>query len=192
MAQVFNSVDQYRYAGKGPLDAKALIAKFSLLREPTTWTAKMVDPSTHVETEVFTAYNGMMVAVWQDTDTNNGIYFLHDPNCKTVLKTPDVTTAENWHKLGSIKDLSGLSTQIEAIQKELEAVKSDIDGLQDSATVVAETKTAFPEVGMPGRIYVATQEAMTYVWYNNDYLPVGDGGDNDEIQIISGGGPSAN
>lgn len=180
---IAKSANQYKFSGRGPLDSKALVKTYAELLDPATWT---VD-------EKNAAYNGMITAVWLDkTDTSkNGIYFLHDPNCTSALKTPDVTIEANWHKLGGIDNLPGLAEQIAAIQADLEQVKSDVDELQDSATVVKEFRSEFPETGLPGRIYVAMKEATTYVWYNNAYLPVGDGGDNDDIQIISGGGPTA-
>jgi hypothetical protein len=74
------------------------------------------------------------------------------------------------------------------IQKDLKEVRSDVDELQDSATEVVNLKSELPRPGFPGKLYVVTNEAMTYVWYNDDYLPVGD---NTEIQIMSGGGPTA-
>jgi hypothetical protein len=180
---IAKSADQFRYTGKGPLDAKALVKTYAELLDPATWT---------IDGKV-AAYNGMITAVWlnKDDTSKNGIYFLHDVNCISALKTPDVTVEANWHKLGGIENLPGLADQISAIQNDLEKVKSDVDELQDSATVVMELRSQFPETGLPGKIYVAMKEATTYVWYNGDYLPVGDGGDNDEIQIISGGGPTA-
>ena len=180
---IAKSADQFRYTGKGPLDAKALVKTYAELLDTTTWT---------IDGKV-AAYNGMVTAVWlnKDDTSKNGIYFLHDANCTSALKTPDVTVEANWHKLGGIENLPGLADQISAIQNDLEKVKSDVDELQDSATVVMEFRSQFPETGLPGKIYVAMKEATTYVWYNGDYLPVGDGGDNDEIQIISGGGPTA-
>ena len=180
---IAKSADQFRYSGKGPIDAKALVKTYAELLDTATWT---------IDTKV-AAYNGMITAVWlnKDDTSKNGIYFLHDANCTTALKVPDVTNPNNWHKLGGIDNLPGLADQITAIQNDLEKVKSDVDELQDSATVVKDSRDQFPETGLPGRLYVATKEAMTYVWHNGDYLPVGDGGDNDEIQIISGGGPTA-
>jgi hypothetical protein len=180
---IAKSADQFRYTGKGPLDAKALVKTYAELLDTATWT---------IDGKV-AAYNGMITAVWlnKDDTSKNGIYFLHDANCTSALKTPNVTVEANWHKLGGIENLPGLADQISAIQNDLEKVKSDVDELQDSATVVMEFRSQFPETGLPGKIYVAMKEATTYVWYNGDYLPVGDGGDNDEIQIISGGGPTA-
>ena len=175
-----SSINQYRAKGKSPLDAKALVKTYADLLNPATWT---VDG-------VMSAYNGMITAVWLNlTDaTQNGIYFLHDPDVKSTRGTPDVTNKANWHKLGGIDNLPGLVEQINGIQEDLDQVKEDVEDLQDSATIVKDSKAAFPTEGKAGKIYVATKEAMTYVWYNGDYLPVGDGGgDAVEIQIIHGG-----
>ena len=179
-----SSTNQYRTKGKSPLDAKALVKTYADLLNPATWT---VDG-------IMSAYNGMITAVWLNlTDaTQNGIYFLHDPNVTSTRGTPDVTNKANWHRLGGIDNLPGLIEQINGIQDDLDQVKEDVEDLQDSATIVRDSKAEFDKVGLPGKIYVATKEAMTYVWYNNDYLPVGDGGGDVEIQIIHGGSANGN
>lgn len=174
----------YEVSTKKPLDARSLVKTYDDLLNIDNWVNANGGPI---------VYNGMIVAVWLNTDdtSKNGVYFLHDSTITTAKGTPDVTKETNWHKLGGIDNLPGLAEQISGIQKELDTVKSEVDDLQDSATVVVNLKSELPKPGVPGKIYVVTEEAMTYVWYNNDYLPVGDGGDNDEIQIISGGGPTA-
>ena len=176
------SGNQYLYTGRGPLDPKSLVQTYAQLIDAATWT----------EGSSIVAYNGMITAVWLDPDTTkNGVYFLHDAAVTNKFKAPTVTDPNNWHKLGGINDLPGLADQLSSIKNDLEQAQADIEELQDSATVVMELRSQFPETGIPGKIYVAMKEATTYVWYNGDYLPVGDGGDNDEIQIISGGGPTA-
>lgn len=179
---VLKSANQYKYSGKGPIDSKALVKTYADLLNLETWTldGKVV------------VYNGMITAVWLDKEdpSRNGVYFLHDPDCTSALKNPDVTNKLNWHKLGGIDNLPGLADQISAIVTDLEKVQGEINELQDSATVVKNSKSQFPEVGVEGKIYVATEEAMTFVWYNGDYLPVGDGaGESGEIdiQIVHGG-----
>ena len=176
---------QYAYSGKGPLDSKALVKTYAELLAPATWLVN----------EKAAAYNGMLVAVWlnKDDTTKNGIYFLHDPNCTTTLKTPDVTLEANWHKLGEISDLQGLSEQVAALATELESVKADLVEVQETATVVLQTADELPEIGVANKLYVVATEAKSYVWVNGTYLPVGDGvGSGDvDIQIINGGGPSA-
>ena len=182
---IISSTNQYRVSGKGPLDAKSLVKTYAELLDPNTWKVNGIN----------SAYNGMITAVWLNlTDTNkNGIYFLHDATITGTRGTPDVTNENNWHKLGGIDNLPGLAEQISAIQNDLEQVKSDVDELQDSATVVKEFRSQFPETGLPGKIYVAMKEATTYVWYNDEYLPVGDGvGDADDITIQTIYGGNAN
>jgi hypothetical protein len=168
--------NQYFYTGRGPLDQKSLVQTYAQLIDAATWT----------EGNSIVAYNGMITAVWSDPDSsNNGVYFLHDPAVTSKWKAPTVTDPKNWHKLGELDNLPGLVEQITAIEKNLK-------DLQDSATVVVNLKSELPKPGVPGKIYVVTDEAMTYVWYNNDYLPVGDGGgDVENIQTIYGGGPTA-
>jgi hypothetical protein len=184
--------NQYRYTGRGAFDAKALVKTYAELISTATWTTKNVSGA-----EVITAYNGMLTAVWLNKDdvTKNGIYFLHDPEANTPLKTPDVTKEAHWHKLCQVEDIAGFAEQIESLRADLNKMQAEVDELQDAATIVADSRAAFPKVGTAGKLYVATFEAKTYVWHNNDYLPVGDGtGSNEgelEIQIIMGGGPTA-
>lgn len=175
----------YEVSVKKPLDARSLVKTYDDLLNVDNWVNANGGPI---------VYNGMIVAVWLNTTdpTKNGIYFLHDSTVTNAKGTPDVTKETSWHKIGGIDDLPGLADQVTALQSELETIKSDVDDLQYSATEVVNLKADLPETGMPGKIYVVTEEAMTYVWYNNDYLPVGDGGDNKEIKIIHGGSASAN
>jgi hypothetical protein len=178
---LLSTTNQYSIKGRSPLDAKALVKTYADLLNPATWTVE----------GVISAYNGMITAVWLNSaDTKqNGVYFLHDPAITSTRgNPPDVTNPNNWHKLGGLDNLPGLTEQLELIQKDLKEVRSDVDELQDSATEVVNLKSELPRPGFPGKLYVVTNEAMTYVWYNDDYLPVGD---NTEIQIISGGGPTA-
>jgi hypothetical protein len=185
---IIQTANQYSNTGKKPLDAKALVQTFAALTSTTTWLNN--------DGEI-TAYNGMLTAVWLDKvdsqlSDKNGIYFLFDPEVTSTRGTksiPDVTKEANWHKLGGINDIPGLTEQIAQIQEELEAVKNDVDELQESATVIIEPGQQLPETGTSGKLYVVLEEATTYVWYNNAYMPVGDGVSDEtpEIQIIHGG-----
>lgn len=175
---------QYRYSGKGPFDAKQLVKTYTDLISEATW---LSDSGSMI------AYNGMIVAVWLDKNEDkslsdkNGVYFLFDPAVTSTIKKPDVTNEANWHKLGGINDLPGLSDQLDNLQQELDTVKSEIDELQESATEVVETFEQLPNQGKPGKLYIVTADATTYVWYNDKYLLVGDGADESDIQIIHGG-----
>lgn len=118
--------NQYKYSGRGPLDAKTLVKTFAELTSTSTWE---VDGAS-------AAYNGMIAAVWLDsTVANNGIYFLHDPNVKTARAIPDVTITTNWHKLGSIENIPGLAEQVSAIQTEIEKLQTEVDDLQDAIDI---------------------------------------------------------
>jgi hypothetical protein len=176
---------QYAYSGRGPLDSKALVKTYAELLNTSTWLVN----------EKATAYNGMLVAVWlnKDDTSKNGIYFLHDPNCTSALKAPDVTVESNWQKLGSLDEIKGLSEQVAALTEELNAINTEIDTLQETATVVYTNFADLPETGISNKLYVVSATAKTYVWVDGDYLPVGDGAGDDaaDIQIIHGGGPSA-
>jgi hypothetical protein len=189
MARVIGAVTRnsnYEVSVKKPLDARSIVKTYADLTDRNNWVNSAGNPI---------VYNGMLVAVWLNTEdpTKNGVYFLHDSTVTKATQTPDVTKEANWHKLGGVNDLPGLSEQLNQMQAELDAVKEDIEDLQDSATVIKEKRSEFPQEGIAGKLYVATEEAKTYVWVNNDYLPVGDGGgDAEEIQIIHGGSASTN
>lgn len=175
----------YEVSTKKPLDARSLVKTYDDLLNINNWVNANGNPI---------VYNGMIVAVWLNTAdiSKNGIYFLHDSSVTSAKGTPDVTKETNWHKIGGIEALPSIADQVTTLQSELETIKSDVDDLQDSATVVVNLKAELPKIGTSGKIYVVTEEAMTYVWYNNDYLPVGDGGAvTEEIQIIHGGSASA-
>jgi hypothetical protein len=177
---VIIDTNQYKYNKKGPLDAKALVKTYADLLKTTTWTVN----------DSIAAYNGMITAVWLDKDDNgnltdkNGIYFLHDKNVTKVTGVPDVENADNWHRLGGLDSLPDVSDQITAIQNGLKDLQEDVNELQDSATEVVES---LPETGKPNKLYVVAEEATTYVWHNGKYILVGDGADDEDIQIINGG-----
>jgi hypothetical protein len=164
------SAEQFKYTGKGPLDAKSLVGYYADLLSADTWT----------ENGAIIAYNGMIVAVWRDTDDNNGIYFLHDKAVTKPIHKPNVADPANWHKLGGINDLPGLNEQLAEIQ-------ASIEMLEGAATVVVDT--TLPEEGIAGKLYVVASEATTYIWHNGKYLPVGDGNDDEteDIRVINGG-----
>lgn len=100
---------QYKYTGKGPVDAKSLVKTYADLLNEATWLSKS---GSNI------AYNGMIVAVWlnKDDPSKNGIYFLFDPACTTTIKNPDVTVEGNWHKLCELSDLSSLEDRISELE----------------------------------------------------------------------------
>lgn len=116
-----NISTQYKYTGKGPVDAKQLVKTYNDLINKNTWTVN----SNNI------AYNGMIVAVWLDKDdaTKNGIYYLYDPECTSTLKNPDVTNSNNWHQLSGNTNLSedDLQDAINKLIKELDESYADSD-----------------------------------------------------------------
>jgi hypothetical protein len=100
--------NQYRYAAKGPLDAKSLVKTYAELLSTATWQVEADGRS------VNGAYNGLLTAVWLNkADTSkNGIYYLHDATVTSALGIPDVTKAENWHKLADLDALTDLVAKV--------------------------------------------------------------------------------
>lgn len=163
--------NQYSYVGKGPFDAKSLVKTYAELKEPTTWT---ID-------NTFIAYNGMIVAVWLDKDdsTRNGIYYLFDSAVTSTRQSPNVADDANWHKISETVDLS-------AIESTLADHETRIAALEDEEKLhTYGYRKGFPTTGQTGHMYVAVDEQKTYVWFNDDYVPLG--GDTTEPEIIYGG-----
>jgi hypothetical protein len=176
MATYTEITSNYKYTGKGPVDAKQLVKTYTDMLSEATW---LSDSGSNI------AYNGMIVAVWLDKNEDkslsdkNGIYFLFDPNCTTTIKKPDVTNEANWHRL----DTTDLANSLSAIDERLTALEE-----QESDVITYGYRKDFPVKGELSKLYVAADEKKTYIWFNDDYLPVG-GSDSDyeEPDIIYGG-----
>lgn len=177
MATIGEISGQYRYTGKGPVDAKQLIKTYGELLLESTWASTSGSN---------TAYNGMIVAVWLDKNADktlsdrNGIYFLFDPECTSTIKKPDVTDEANWHKIAEVGNLPDKLAEIDARLTALEEKESS-----DSVITYGYRKD-FPTGGQSGIMYVAIDEKKSYVWFNNDYIPVG-GSEYEEPEVIHGG-----
>jgi hypothetical protein len=169
---IFPISDQYKYLGKGPLDAKSLVKTYAELTSLNTWT---VDSQ-------FIAYNGMIVAVWLNKAdaSKNGIYFLFDASITSPLGKPDVTNEANWHKLAEVSevDLEGKLLELETRVTALEEAESSV--------VTYGYRNLFPSIGEPNKLYIAADEQKTYAWINNQYYTVG-GGEVEAPDIICGG-----
>ena len=146
---------QYAYDGRGPFDTKMLVKTYEDLTTTETWLGS--DGSS-------LAYNGMLVAVWRDSDaSNNGIYFLY--NGMKNNKDLDVTNSNNWHKLVSATDLESSLAEIDRRITALEEQASDV--------LTYGYRSGFPAMGEPNKLYVAADEEKTYVWFNGEYLAIG-------------------
>ena len=178
---VIKTSNQQLFTSKSPLDYKALIQNYSKLISEATWT---VDGA-------FVAYNGMITAVWCDSDaTKNGVYFLLDPEVKSTRGTPKVTVEDNWHKLAEISEITALANSIDNIGAELLALGTRVDALEAASSdiITYGYRSGFPSVGEAGKLYVAADEGKTYVWFNDAYLPVGGSeAETPDIEIIYGG-----
>lgn len=104
--------NQYQFTGRGPFDAKMLVSTYADLLNPNTWANDVGS---------ICAYNGMITAVWKDSDTNlNGVYLFHDPKVTNAFTKPTVTDEANWHKLCDIAALTAISNELAALKLEVE------------------------------------------------------------------------
>lgn len=166
---IMNKRDQFLYAGRGPIDAKSLVKTYDQLVDITTWTAQIDGVDTVV------AYNGMLVAVWLDkTDiSKNGLYFLFDPLVTTAVKKPDVTNEANWHKLADMTGLSAFIERLNNIESDLADLDLRLSTLEEDPDVLTYGyRSGFPTVGEHNKLYVAVDTGKSYIWVNDDYLPV--------------------
>ena len=141
---------QYAYEGRGPFDAKMLVSTYADLLLAETWQDK--DGAS-------LAYNGMLVAVWRDSDVdNNGVYFLH--NGSKNNKGLDVTDAKNWHKLASLADLE--NGRIDYVTKdELDTIRAALAAKLDSGTISHSTETLPEGVTVEGTELKIVVDAYT-------------------------------
>ena len=111
--------NQYRYTGRGPFDAKALVKTYADLLNPDTWST-----TNALGNSIITAYNGLVTAVCLNKEdvSKNGVYFLYDPEVTSPLKTPNVSLESNWHRLGDIKDITMIAQRLEDVRLDLEKV----------------------------------------------------------------------
>ena len=176
--------NQYKYTGKGPLDAKGLVKTYDELLNINTWT---VDDN-------IVAYNGMITAVWLNkADTSkNGIYYLFDPSVTTALKKPDVANEDNWHKFAELSDINAYTERLSTIETGLQDLDARVAALEEegSDVVTYGYRSGFPTVGVENKLYVAADENKTYIWHNDEYRVVG-GSSYEEPKVIFGGSAEA-
>ena len=178
----FNIDSNYDLIAKRPFDARMLVPTYADLTTKDNWLA-LDENGNHTTSLV--AYNGMLVAVADKNDIeNSGLYMLFDISGK---KNPNVELAENWIKIGETSDISDFADRVVAIEDENDSIEKRLTSLESRSDV--ETigyRAQFPPTGEPNKLYVAVDEQKSYVWVNDDYLPVG-GSDYEEPEVIYGG-----
>ena len=115
-----------------------------------------LDPNTNEVTTSLVAFNGLIVAVADKNDAEHSGLYMLYDRSGT--KNPNVESIDNWVKIGE-------------------------------TPVIVETigyRSKFPTEGKANTLYVAVDEQKSYVWVNDDYLPIG-GSDYEEPTIICGG-----
>lgn len=77
----------------------------------------------------------------------------------------------------------------DVVVPDLESFESRLDALEAEEKLhTIGYRKDFPKPGMDGHMYVAVDEQKTYVWFNNDYLVVGETGSAyEEPEVIFGG-----
>jgi hypothetical protein len=184
MARVIGVVSRntnYEVTVKKPLDARSLVKTYEDLLLESNW---LNDAGKSI------AYNGMLVAVANTSDiSKNGLYFLFDINCTSSLKSPDVTLESNWLKIGETSEIGDFADRLSKIDSELEDIKDRLEALEnDSDVITYGYRSGFPIEGESNKLYVAADEAKTYVWVNGNYLAVSSSGsDYEEPEVINGG-----
>ena len=113
---------------KKPLDARSLVKAYADLLNSDNWVnaaGKSI------------AYNGMLVAVANTSDSSkNGLYFLFDPACTTSLKSPNVTLASNWIKIGETSELGDLVTRLNTIELALTNIDTRLTSLEADKVII--------------------------------------------------------
>ena len=78
-----------------PFDARSLVKTKEALIQSATWLQP--DGGMHI-------YSGMLVVVWNDTESNNGLYILNNSN--------NYSLESSWTKLVNISQLAELQAQV--------------------------------------------------------------------------------
>ena len=171
----------YEVTIKKPLDARSLVKSYADLTLESNWlnsSGKSV------------AYNGMLVAVANTSDTSkNGLYFLFDINCTSSLKSPNVTLESNWIKIGETSEVGDFAERLSKIDAELTDLENRLTALEEKNPDVFtfDTYSVFPGTGIEGILYVAIDDRKSYVWIDSvGYICVGETNDG-APDIIHGG-----
>ena len=158
---LFQVTANYEPLVTGPFDARMLVQYKEDLILPDTWT---INGSRYI-------YNGMIVAVANDADENNGLYRLKDRRYYTDYNY--------WEKLAELSDIIDLQAQIDELKKN--------DDSTSKIELEFATRFNFPNIGVVGNLYIATDENATYYWDDANAIYKCIGRDYNEIETIFGG-----
>lgn len=173
----------YEVTSKKPMDARMLVPTYEDLLNKENWITSKGSAC---------CFNGMFVAVANTSDTSkNGLYMLVDT---ASTRNPDVTVETNWIKIGETSDISEFVSRVETIEASLSELTEDLSSLDARVATLEEEeklhtygyRSGFPAEGESGHMYVAVDEKKSYVWFNQEYIPVS-GSDYEEPDIIYGG-----
>lgn len=191
MARVIGAVSRntnYEVTIKKPLDARSLVKAYDDLLLERNWLNASGNSI---------AYNGMLVAVANTTDTSkNGLYFLFDEKCTTALKSPDVTLESNWLKIGETSEVGDFVERLTTINNELADVKNRLTELEAERTHTYSYRNGFPTEGQQDHLYIAEKEHRTWIWTGGRYVHIADKFDSEdhdnnpdtpEVRVIHGG-----
>lgn len=106
----------YNVTANGPLDTRQVVTRKADLIEENIWSYE--DEAT--EQSSLVVYNGMIVAVVDDTSVNNGIYVLKD---KTKLTNVDYS---GWSKLADLESISS-TEELDKLAEEVAALREEVD-----------------------------------------------------------------
>lgn len=105
------------------------------------------------------------------------VFVCLDINGRLELKKINDCSGSEWDEL-RIEDIESRLTKLEE---------------QGSDVLTLTNRDAFPIIGRSNVLYVDTEEQDTYIWLDNDYVPIsgGSGEGYEEPDIIYGGSAEA-
>lgn len=182
---VFTTSNNYEVKKSAPFDARMLVKKRSDLIDPSSWSVSGI-------------YNGMIVAVGNDTEKgNNGLYMLTDAR--------NIDSFSSWMKFAELSELEKMSKNIQNLTTELGLIKTELDKKQDkliagkNITIQDNVISAIggsggnatlqvdnlPEKGQENIIYCVKNDGSFYMWVDNSWVCYGR--DYEKLTTLSGG-----
>ena len=181
----FITSNNYEVKKTAPFDARMLVKKKSDLTESLSWSITGI-------------YNGMIVAVGDDTEkSNNGLYMLADVD--------NVVSASSWIKFAELSDLVEMAKNIDALTEELGIIKEELDKKQDKLiagkNIIIENNVIsatgggsgagviqvenLPDNGQEDVIYCVQNDGSVYMWKDGTWVCYGR--DYNQITLLLGG-----